>query len=61
MVIWGCPESWVIPQARWMVDFMLKPIKIDDSGVPLFQETSHLHTFADIEWRDVFWGYSPYS
>ena len=28
-----------IPQARWMVYFMANPIRIDDLGVPPFQET----------------------
>ena len=40
----------VIPQARWMVFFMGNPIRMDDLGVPPFQEMpiyiifTHTHT-----------------
>ena len=40
MSIWGFPYM-VVPPNSWMVNFMEKPIEMDDDwGVPPFQETS---------------------
>lgn len=38
---WGVPKSWGHPKrAIWMVYFMEIPMKMDDLGVPLFQEAT---------------------
>ena len=42
MYIWGFPEIGV-PQNGWFL--MENPIKVDDWGVPLFQETPHIYIY----------------
>jgi len=55
--IWRFPEMGV-PQTRWFIK--KNPIKMDDLGIPLFQETSiYVKNTSSVLWDQHPWDEKP--